>query len=300
MKIGILTNWPKSKATQRLFDVAKKRGHDAEIIDAKHCYVEVASHNYTTHYEGKKLSDFDAIIPRFTQSATQYGAAIVRQFEMSGVFTTTPSLAIARVSDKLRTLQLLARKNIQTPKTVFAWQLDNIKEFMGVVGGAPLIIKLTEGSQGAGVVLAETEKAAYSVVQSFQALKGNFILQEFIQEASGSDIRAFVVGNRVIASMQRQGIDGEFRSNIHLGGNAEPIKLTDDEKKIATRAAKAVGLAICGVDMLRSNRGPLVLEVNSAPGFEIETITKRDIASKIIQYVEVNARRRINKDRVGA
>ncbi|HSX27857.1 MAG TPA: RimK family alpha-L-glutamate ligase [Candidatus Saccharimonadales bacterium] len=300
MKIGVLTNWPNSDASQRLVAVAKARGHEAYALEARRCYVEVAGSGHKVHYNGEILKGFDAIIPRFTQSATSYGAAVVRQFEVAGVYTVTSSLAINRVSDKLRTMQLMARKGIETPKTVFAWQPKASKDLIQLVGGVPLIIKLVEGSQGSGVVLAETEKAAQSVIQAFAALRANFILQEYIKESNGSDIRAFVVGSKVVASMQRQGLESEFRSNIHLGGSAVSVKLTEEERKIAVRAAKATGLPVCGVDILRSDRGPLVLEVNSAPGLEIEKITNRNVSEKIIEYIELNAKRKQRKDRIGA
>jgi ribosomal protein S6--L-glutamate ligase len=242
----------------------------------------------------------DVIIPRIASSLTKYGSSIVRQFEMQNVFTTTSSIAIVRSRDKLRSMQLLAKAGVGIPKTVFARETADVDDVLEQVGGAPVIIKVARGTHGNGVVLAETRKAAKAVMQAFYVEGVNFVVQEFIEESAGTDIRAFVVNGKVIASMKRQSLDDDFRSNLHQGGEGKAIKLTDEERKTAQRAAKAMGLAICGVDMMRSNRGPLVLEVNSSPGFGIEKVTGHDVAEKILDYIEQNARGKRRKDRVGA
>jgi len=256
-------------------------------------------------YKGEALEGIDAIIPRIASSYTRYGSAIVRQFEMQGVFTTTSSIAIVRSRDKLRATQLLARAGIGIPKTIFSRGIVDVETVMEELSGPPIVIKLARGTHGRGVVLAETRKAAKSVLQGFYLMDDdgtNILLQEYVEESAGSDIRAFVVGGQVVASMKRQSLNAEeeFRSNLHQGGEGKTIKLTDEERRIALKAARAMGLSICGVDMMRSKRGPLVLEVNSSPGFGIEKVTGRDVASKIIDYVEQNARARHRKDRVGA
>ena len=255
-------------------------------------------------YKGEALTDIDAIIPRIASSVTRYGSAIVRQFEMQGVYTTTSSIALVRSRDKLRSMQLFARAGVGIPKTVFSRGMTtNIDDLIDDLGGVPVIIKLARGTHGNGVVLAETKKAAKSVLQAFYVMDDegtNIMLQEFIQESAGVDIRVVVVGGKVVASMKRQSLDDDFRSNLHQGGEGSTIKLTDEERKVAQKAAKAMGLPICGVDMMRSERGPLVLEVNSSPGFGIEHVTGRNVAVKIIEHVEQNARGKRRRDRVGA
>lgn len=299
MKIGILTREP-GYTVKRLREVATLRGHEVVVIRFPECYVEIEQDKPEVRYRGTALSDLDAIIPRIMPGMTTYGAAIVRQFEMRGVYTTAKSLAITRSRDKLRSLQLLSKAGLGIPKTVFSRETDAVDDLIEHLG-VPMIIKLASGTQGNGVVLAETRKAAKSVIQAFYVNDTSFLMQEYIEESGGSDIRALIVGNQIVASMKRQSLDDDFRSNIHQGGEGTPIKLTDEEKKTALKAAKAMGLQICGVDMIRSDRGPLVLEVNSSPGLEgIENVTGRDIATKIIEYVERNANQRNRKDRVGA
>ncbi len=300
MKIGILTRIP-GYSTRRLKEEARIRGHEIKNIRFPECYVELESDHPTVHYRGKNLDDFDAVIPRIMPEMTRYGTAVLRQFEMMGVYTPIKSIAISRSRDKLRTSQILSKSHVGIPKTIFARETSDVDDLIEQIGGAPLIIKLASGTQGNGVVLAETKKAAKSVIQAFYVTNTSILIQEFIAESAGTDIRAFVVGNQVVASMKRQSLDDDFRSNIHQGGVGTPIKLTEEEKKVALRAAKAMGLPICGVDLMRTNRGPLVLEVNSSPGLEgIETATKRNVAGKIIEYVEHNAKRTQRKDRVGA
>jgi ribosomal protein S6--L-glutamate ligase len=300
MKIAILTESGKSYSPKRLQQVAKARGHECVIIRFPRCYVDIEQDNPQVRYEGHAVTDIDIVITRVTPSLTTYGAAIARQFELMGVYTVNRSIAIVRSRDKLRTLQLLSKAGVGIPKTVFSKSTAAVDDLIEQIG-VPMIIKVARGSQGNGVVLAETKKAAKSVIQAFYVEGVSILLQEFIEEAAGSDIRVFVVGNQVVASYKRQSLDDDFRSNIHQGGRGTAIKLTDEEKRIALKAAKAVGLQICGVDLIRSNRGPLVLEVNSAPGLEgIEKVTDRDVAGKIIDYVERNAKLRRRKDRVGA
>ncbi len=251
-------------------------------------------------YEGESLDKFDAIIPRIMPNLTGYASAIVRQFEMMGVYTAARSIAIVRSRDKFRSIQILTKERIAIPKTIFSRDTDEVDDLIEQIG-VPMIIKTARGSQGKGVVLAETKKAAKSVIQAVYVSDVSILLQEYIEESEGNDIRAFVVGNEIVASMHRQNLDDEFRANIHQGGEGKPIKLTDEENRLALKAAKTMGLQICGVDMIRSNRGPLVLEVNSSPGLEgIEHVTKCDVAGKIIKYVELNAQQRSRKDRVGA
>jgi len=303
MKIAILSKGPGNYSTKRLKEEAKKRGHEVHVINYIKCYAKIAQNRPLVSYEGKDLTGFDGIIPRIASSYTRYGSAVVRQFEMQGVYTTASSIAIVRSRDKLRTLQLLARTGVGIPKTVFSRGLVDAEDLIEEVGGVPVIIKLARGVHGRGVVLAETKKAAKSALQGFYLMDEegtNILLQEFIEESAGEDIRAFVVGGKVVASMKRQSLDDDFRSNIHQGGAGSPVQLTDEERKTAVKAAKAVGLSIAGVDMMRSKRGPLVLEVNSSPGFAIEQVTGRNVAEKIIEYVEANAKARQRKDRVGA
>lgn len=300
MKIAILSKGAANYSTQRLRQVAKERGHEVRIINYAKCYVTVEKNNPVVHYRGEPLTGFDAIIPRIAQSYTKYGTAVVRQFEMQGVYTTASSIAINRSRDKFRSYQLLAKASVGIPKTVFARETADLDDVIEKAGGSPLIIKVARGTHGNGVVLAETKKAAQAVMQAFYVEGVNFLVQEFVKESAGVDIRAFVVGSRVVASYMRQSLDDDFRSNLHQGGEGSIVKLTDEEVKTALKAARTMGLHICGVDMMRSERGPLVLEVNSSPGFNIEKITGRDVTTKIIEYVERNAKQRNRKDRVGA
>lgn len=303
MKVVILSNGPGNYSTKRLAEEVGKFGHDVKIVKYKECYASIEKSNPTVKYQGEDLM-VDAIIPRIASNMTRYGTAIVRQFEMQGVYTASNSIAITRSRDKLRSMQLLAKAGVGIPKTVFSRNTADIEDLLDQIGGTPVIIKLARGTHGNGVVLAETKKAAKSVLQAFYLHNEdgtNILLQEFIKESAGEDIRAIIVGGRVIASMKRQSLDDDFRSNIHQGGEGMVIKLTDEERKTATRAAKAMGLSICGVDMMRSEKGPLVLEVNSSPGLEgIERVTGRNVAGKIIEYVEQNAKKQRRRDRVGA
>lgn len=291
MKIGILSRNASLYSTQRLIEACQARGHETTVIDALRCYMNINSDQPSIHFKGEDLVGFDAIIPRIGASVTFYGCAVLRQFEMMGVFPVNESVAITRARDKLRSMQLLSRKGIGMPVTGFASKPDDVKDLLDMVGGAPVVIKLLEGTQGIGVVLAETRKAAESVVEAFMGLKANIMVQEFIREAGGADIRCFVIGDKVIAAMKRQGAEGEFRSNLHRGGQASLIRITPQERRTAVDAAKAMGLAVAGVDILRSQRGPLVMEVNSSPGLEgIEKATGKDVAGLIIEYIEKNAK----------
>lgn len=301
MKIAILSKGAANYSTRRLKEVAKARGHNVEIINYAKCYVSIEKDQPVVRYKGRSLHDFDVIIPRIAQSYTRYGSAIVRQFENQGAFSTASSIAIVRSRDKLRAYQILAKAGVAIPKTVFARETANFDDVVELAGGTPLIIKLVKGTHGNGVVLAETPKAAKAVMQAFYVEGVSFLVQEFVKESAGMDIRALVVGGRVVASVKRQSLDGDFRSNTHQGGEGAPVKLTEEETKTAIKAAKAMGLPICGVDMMRSERGPLVLEVNSSASLKTpELITKRDVATKIIEYIELNAKRRNKKDKVGA
>lgn len=303
MKIAILSNGPGNYSTKRLREVAKARGHQVRVIKYRECYASIEQNNPTVSYRGEDLSGYDAIIPRIASHMTRYGTAIVRQLEMQGVYTVSSSIAIARSRDKLRSMQLLAKAGVGIPKTVVSRNSADIDNLLEKVGGMPVIIKLARGTHGNGVVLAETKKAAKSVLQAFYLTNEdgtNILLQEFVEESAGTDIRALVVGGRVVASMKRQSLDDDFRSNLHKGGEGKVIKLTEEERKMAIKAAKAMGLNVAGVDMMRSKRGPLVLEVNASPGFGIEGVTKRDVATPIIEYIELNAKRRNKKDKVGA
>lgn len=303
MKIAILSNGPGNYSTKRLKEEAMNRGHEVSIIKYRECYASIEQDNPTVSYKGEDLSQFDAIIPRIASYMTKYGTAIVRQLEMQGVYTVSSSIAIARSRDKLRSMQLLAKAGVGIPKTVVSRNSTDIDDLLDKIGGTPVIIKLARGTHGNGVVLAETKKAAKSVLQAFYLSNEdgtNVLLQEFIEESAGTDIRAFVVGSRVVASMKRQSLDDDFRSNLHKGGEGVAIKLTEEERKTAVKAAKAMGLNIAGVDMMRSARGPLVLEVNASPGFGVERVTNRNVAAAIIDYVELNAKRRNKKDKVGA
>lgn len=300
MRIAILSKGPGNYSTKRLKEEAEKRGHSVRVINYAQCYVTLERGNPVVRYKGEIIKDIDVIIPRIASNLTKYGSAIVRQFEMQNLFTTTSSIAITRARDKLRSMQLLAKAGVGIPKTVFARETADLEDVLEQVGGAPVIIKVASGTHGNGVVLAETRKAAKAVMQAFYVEGVNFLVQEFVEESAGTDVRAFVVGGKVIASMKRQSLDEDFRSNLHQGGEGKPTKLTDEERKIAQKAAKAMGLAICGVDLMRSERGPLVLEVNASPGFGIEMVTGHNVAEKIIDYVEQNAKGRQRKDRVGA
>ncbi len=289
MKIAILSRRSQLYSTRRLAEEASKRGHEVKIIDTLRCYMNITSKNSSIHYKGKILDKFDAIIPRIGASITFYGAALVRQFEMIGVFVTNDSIAITRAQDKLRSLQLLSRKGVGLPITGFAYSPDDIQDLINMVGGAPLVIKLLEGTQGIGVVLAETKQAATSVIEAFLDLQAHIMVQEYIKEANGADIRCFVVNGKVIATMERKAKLGEFRSNIHRGGSTQVAMLTKEERLAAVKAAKVIGLNIAGVDLLRSDRGPLVMEVNSSPGLKgIEEATGENVARIIIKFIEKN------------
>ncbi|CAM3647746.1 Ribosomal protein S6 modification protein [Vibrio aerogenes CECT 7868] len=298
MRIAILSRNESLYSTRRLKEAGEAKGHQVDIIDTLHCYMDITSSNPRVRYRGEELPQYDAVIPRIGSSITFYGTAVVRQFEMMGTFCVNESIAISRSRDKLRSLQLLSRKGIGLPRTGFASKPDNIRDLIKNVGGAPVVIKLLEGTQGIGVVLAETSKAAESVIEAFMGLKANILVQEFIKEAGGADIRCFVVGNKVIAAMKRQAEEGEFRSNLHRGGSATLVRLTKEERLTAVNAAKAMGLNLCGVDILQSNRGPVVMEVNSSPGLEgIETATGKDVAGMIYDFIEKSARPHANRTR---
>lgn len=287
MKFAILSQKASLYSTRRLKEAGETAGHDIKVIDYLRCYMNITAHRPQVIYQGKPLEDLDAVIPRIAASRTFYGTAVVRQFEMMGVYTSNPSQAISRSRDKLRCLQILAKQGIGLPVTGFAHSTKDIDGLIEIVGGAPLVIKMLEGTQGIGVVLAETYHAAKSVIEAFRGLDANILVQEFIAEAGGMDIRCFVVGEKVVAAMKRQGAPGEFRSNLHRGGTAEKIKLTPEERSTAIRAAKAMGLRVAGVDILRSNHGPVVMEVNSSPGLEgIEEATGVNVAGKIIEFIE--------------
>lgn len=303
MKIAILSNGNGNYSTKRLRDVAKARGHTVKIIKYRECYASIEQNNPTVNYRGEDLSGYDVIIPRIASYMTKYGTAIVRQLEMQGVYSVSSSIAINRSRDKLRSMQVLAKAGVGIPKTVFSRNSTDIDDLLEKIGGTPVIIKLARGTHGNGVVLAETKKAAKSVLQAFYLSNEdgtNVLLQEFVEESAGTDIRALVVGGRVVASMKRQSLDDDFRSNLHKGGEGTSVKLTDEERKMAIKAARALGLTIAGVDMMRSKRGPLILEVNASPGFGIEKVTGRDVATPIIEYIERNAKRGHKKDKVGA
>ncbi|GLP96291.1 30S ribosomal protein S6--L-glutamate ligase [Paraferrimonas sedimenticola] len=291
MRVAILSRNPNLYSTRRLKEAGEARGHQVDIIDTLHCYMDITRSRPAVRYHGEELPKYDAVIPRIGASITFYGTAVVRQFEMMGAFCVNESVAISRSRDKLRSLQLLSRKDVGLPRTGFANRPDNIKDLIKNVGGAPLVIKLLEGTQGIGVVLAETNKAAESIIEAFMGLKANILVQEFIKEAGGADIRCFVVGDKVVAAMKRQGAEGEFRSNLHRGGSAKLIRLTKEERATAVKAAKVMGLNVCGVDILQSANGPVVMEVNSSPGLEgIESATNKDVADLIFQFIEAKAK----------
>ena len=291
MKIALLSRNENLYSTRRLKEAGEARGHEVDVIDTLHCYMDITRSRPAVRYHGKELPFYDAVIPRIGASITFYGTAVVRQFEMMGTFCVNESVAISRSRDKLRSLQLMSRKDVGLPRTGFANKADNIKDLIKNVGGAPVVIKLLEGTQGIGVVLADTNKAAESIIEAFMGLKANILVQEFIKEAGGADIRCLVVGQKVVAAMKRQGAEGEFRSNLHRGGSATLVKLSREERATAAKAAKVMGLNICGVDILQSKNGPVVMEVNSSPGLEgIETATNKDIAGMIYAFIEANAK----------
>ena len=300
MNIAILSKGPGNYSTKRLKEEALARGHKVRVINYSKCYITVERGLPVVRYEGEEIRDIDVIIPRISANLTKYGSSIVRQFEMQNVPTITSSIALVRSRDKLRSLQLLAKAGVGIPKTVFARDATDLDDVLDQVGGAPVVIKVARGTHGNGVVLAETRKAAKAVMQAFYVEGVSFVVQEFVAESAGVDIRAFVVNGKVVASMLRQSLDDDFRSNIHQGGEGIPVKLTDEERKTAQKAARAMGLSIAGVDMMRSQRGPLVLEVNSSPGFGIEKITDHDVAGKIIDYAEIVVKSGRRKDKVGA
>ncbi len=290
MKICILSRNKELYSTARLLDSAEKRGHEVLVVDPLRCYMNITSHKPSIHFKGEPLEGYSAIIPRIGASITFYGTAVVRQFEMMGVYSVNESVAISRSRDKLRSLQLLARRGIGLPVTGFSHATMYTQDLIDLAGGAPLVIKLLEGTQGIGVVLAETNNAAESVIEAFRGLKQNILVQEFIKEADAKDIRCFVVGGKVVAAMMRTGKEGDFRSNIHRGGKAEGVKITPEERSTAVRAAQIMGLNVAGVDILRANHGPVVMEVNSSPGLEgIEKATGKNVADSVIAFIEKNA-----------
>jgi len=291
MKIALLCRNPALYSHQRLVAAAEARGHEIDIIDHLRCYIDIASSDPEIHYKGESLKGYDAVIPRIGASVTFFGTAVLRQFEMMGVYPVNESVGISRSRDKLRSMQLLSREGIGLPVTVFAHRTSDATELLKIAGGAPVIIKLLEGTQGIGVVLGETPKAAESIIQAFGGVNTNILVQQFVKEANGEDIRCIVVGEKVVASMMRRGKEGDFRSNLHRGGSAEAIKITPAERSTALKSANAMGLNVCGVDMLRSNSGPVVMEVNSSPGLEgMENATGIDVAGKIIEFIEKNAK----------
>jgi ribosomal protein S6--L-glutamate ligase len=290
MKIAMLARNATLYSHQRLVEAAHARGHEIDILNTLRVTMNITSHRPEAYYQGAKLGKYDAVIPRIGASVTFYGLAVLRQFEMMNVWSLNESVAIGRSRDKLRSLQILARKGLGLPVTAFAHDPRQTDEVIKMVGGAPVVIKLLEGTQGIGVVLGETEKSARSVIEAFRGANVNILVQEFIKEANATDIRCFVIGNKVVASMQRKGAEGDFRSNLHRGGTASSIKITPEERSTAVRAARAMGLNVAGVDMLRSNHGPVIMEVNSSPGLEgIEKASGTDIAVKIIEFIEENA-----------
>jgi ribosomal protein S6--L-glutamate ligase len=291
MKVAILSRNKNLYSTRRLKEAGEARGHQVDIIDTLHCYMDVTRSRPAVRYNGAQLPKYDAVIPRIGASVTFYGAAVVRQFEMMGTFSINESVAISRSRDKLRSLQIMSRTDIGLPRTGFANKPDDIKDLLKNVGGAPVVIKLLEGTQGIGVVLADTDKSAEAIIEAFMGLKANILVQEFIEEAGGADIRCLVIGGKVVAAMKRQGAEGEFRSNLHRGGAATLVRLTRSERATAVKAAKAMGLNMCGVDILQSKNGPVVMEVNSSPGLEgIEVSTGKDVAAMVFEFLEVNAK----------
>ncbi|MGJ8696347.1 MAG: 30S ribosomal protein S6--L-glutamate ligase [Verrucomicrobiaceae bacterium] len=290
MKIGILSRNKNLYSTRRLVEAAKERGHEVDVIDYVRCYMNIATKRPSIYLGDRELNNYDAVIPRIGASQTFFGTAVVRQFEMMGTYSVNESVAISRSRDKLRSMQLLSRRGVGLPVTTFAHDTKATGSLIDLCGGAPVVVKLLEGTQGVGVVLAETRKAAESVIEAFRGLNANILVQQFVKEAGGADIRCFVVGGKVVAAMKRQGAEGEFRSNLHRGGNAALTKITPAERATAVQAAKVMGLNVAGVDLLRSNSGPVVMEVNSSPGLEgIETATKKDVAGTIIEFIAANA-----------
>jgi len=298
MKIAILSRKKSLYSTSRLCEAIEARGHEAVVVDYLRCYMNITSHRPQVIYQGKPL-EVDAVVPRIGASYTFYGTAVVRQFEMTGTFTVNSSQAISRSRDKLRCLQILGGRGIGLPVTGFLHSAKDVGAVIDSVGGAPLVVKLLEGTQGIGVVLCENRKAAESVIEAFRGMDANILVQEYIKEAGGSDIRAFVVDGKVVAAMRRQGAPGEFRSNLHRGGSAQRVKITPEERSTAVRSARAMGLRVCGVDLLRSNHGPVVMEVNSSPGLEgIEEATGVDVATSVVRYIERTAGRKPLSDRI--
>ena len=290
MKIAILSRNEKLYSTSRIVEAARERGHEIDVIDYVRCYMNIATKNPSIFIGKHELNDYDAVIPRIGASQTFFGTAVVRQFEMMGTYSVNESVAISRSRDKLRSLQLLSRKGVGLPVTAFAHDTKATGSIIKLCGGAPVVIKLLEGTQGVGVVLAETQKAAESVIEAFRGLNANILVQQFVKEAGGADIRCFVVGGKVVAAMKRQGAEGEFRSNLHRGGNATLCKISPAERAAAVQAAKVMGLNVAGVDLLRSNSGPVIMEVNSSPGLKgIEEATKKDVAGTIIDFIVKNA-----------
>jgi len=291
MKIVMLARNPKLYSHRRLVEAAEARGHSIDVIDTLRVYMNITSHRPEVRYRGQTLTGYDAVLPRIGASVTTYGLAVLRQFEMMGIWPLNESVAIGRSRDKLRCLQLLARAGVGLPVTAYAHSSKLADDIIEIAGGAPVIIKLLEGTQGIGVVLGETHNSAKSVIEAFRGVNVNILVQEFIKEAGGADIRCFVIGEKVVASMMRQGAEGDFRSNLHRGGTASIVKITPEERATATRAARTLGLNVCGVDLLRSKHGPVVMEINSSPGLEgIESATGRDIAGMIIEFMEKNAK----------
>lgn len=291
MRIAILSRNPNLYSTRRLKEAGEALGHTVDIIDTLRCYMDITSNKPSVRYKGEELPHYDAVIPRIGASITFYGTSVVRQFEMMGTFAVNESVAISRSRDKLRSLQLLSRKGIGLPRTGFAHNTKYVDDLIKNVGGAPLVIKLLEGTQGIGVVLADTKKVAESIIEAFMGLDANILVQEYIKEAGGADIRCLVVGGKVVAAMKRQAVEGEFRSNLHRGGTSELIKLTPAERRTAIQSAKVMGLNVCGVDILRSKNGPLVMEVNSSPGLKgIEEATGKDVAKMIMQFIADEAK----------
>jgi ribosomal protein S6--L-glutamate ligase len=298
MKIAMMARNPNLYSHRRLVEAAKERGHSVDVINTLQCYMNITSHRPELRYKGEKLVGYDAVIPRIGVSVTFYGLAVLRQFETMGVWPLNESVGIGRSRDKLRSLQLLAREGIGLPVTGFANSPKFAEDVIKIAGGAPVVIKLLEGTQGLGVILSETKNSAKSVIEAFSGAKVNILVQEFIKEAGGTDIRCLVIGDRVVAAMRRKGAEGDFRSNLHRGGTANVIKITPEERSTAVRSAKALGLNVCGVDMLRANHGPVVMEVNSSPGLEgVETATGIDVAGKIIEFLASHAKPNRTKTR---
>ena len=298
MKIAMLARNPRLYSHQRLVEAAEQRGHAMDILNTTRCTVNIASHRPTVMYEGKQITGYDAVIPRIGASITNYGLAVLRQFEMGGVWPLNESVAIGRSRDKLRSMQILAKHGLGLPLTAYANDPKQAEEIIRAVNGPPVVIKLLEGTQGIGVVLAETMSGAKSVIEAFRGANVNILVQEFIKEAGGTDIRALVIGGKVVAAMKRTGAADDFRSNLHRGGSAAVIKITPEERSTAVRAAKHMGLNVCGVDMLRSNHGPVIMEVNSSPGLEgIEKATGKDVAGEIVDFIVSHAKQGATRTR---